>query len=206
MSESRRAQMCAWAGVRRRRGRMNRRTAGTSVLAITIALCGSQALAQAEAPAGAAGSVAATVAGSPIGLAEVDGLVRPQLMDLRAREHQLRSQALEALITRTLIEKEAAARGLTPEALDQVEVAGEVSVTDAELQSLYAANKARFGSKSEAEALGQIRSSLTQQRQTERRNAFARELRPKYAVKVLLEPYRVPVELAGAPVRGNPKA
>ncbi len=186
---------------------MDRRAAGTGVLALTIALGGALAWAQAGAPpAAAAGPVAATVAGTPIPLEEVDDLVRPQLMDLRAREHQLRSQALDALVARTLIEKEAKARGMTPEALDQAEVAAKVKVTDAELQSVYAANKARLGSKSEAEALAQVREALTQQRETERRNAFARELRAKYDVKLLLEPYRVPVELAGAPLRGNPKA
>ncbi len=182
------------------------RSAGTGVVALTIALGGSHAWAQAEAPPGRAGSVAATVAGTPIPLEEVDDLVRAQLMELRAREHQLRSQALDALVARALIEKEAAARGMTPEALDQAEVAGKVVVTDAELQSVYAANKVRLGNKSEAEGLQQVRTALTQQRQTERRNAFARELRAKYDVKLLLEPYRVPVELAGAPVRGNPKA
>ena len=183
-----------------------RRSAGPGVVALTIALGGAHAWAQAEAPAAGAGSVAATVAGTPIPLAEVDDLVRPQLMELRAREHQLRTQALDALVARTLIEKEAAARGMTPEALDQAEVAGKVSVTDAELKAVYAANKARLGNKSEAEGLEQVRSALTQQRQTERRNAFAHDLRARYDVKVLLEPYRVPVELAGAPVRGNPKA
>jgi protein-disulfide isomerase len=127
-------------------------------------------------------------------------------MELRAREHQLRSQALEALVARTLIEKEAATRGMTPEALNQAEVAAKVSVTDAELKSVYAANKSRFANKSEAEALQQVKDAVTQQRQTERRNAYARELRAKYEVKVLLEPYRVPVELADAPLRGNPKA
>ena len=185
---------------------MDRRWAGTGVLALTIALGGSHARAQAEAPPVPAGAVAATVGGTPIALAEVDGLVRPQLMDLRAREHQLRSQALDALVARTLIEKEAKARGMTAEALDQAEVAAKVSVTEAELKSVYAANKARLGGKSEADALEQVRSALIQQRRTERRNAFARELRAKYEVKLLLEPYRVPVELAGAPVRGNPKA
>ena len=182
------------------------RSAGTVVVALTLALGGARGWAQAEAPPAAAVSVAATVAGTPIPLEDVDDLVRPQLMELRAREHQLRSQALDALVARTLIEKEAAARGTTPEALDQAEVAAKVSVADAELKSVYAANKARLGNKSEAEGLEQVRLALTQQRQTERRNAFARELRGKYEVKVLLEPYRVPVDLAGAPVRGNPKA
>jgi vancomycin resistance protein YoaR len=73
---------------------------------------------------------AATVAGTPIELSEVDELVRPQLMELRSREYQLRSQSLEALITRTLLEKEAEARGIDPEALDQAEVAAQVSVSE----------------------------------------------------------------------------
>jgi protein-disulfide isomerase len=163
-------------------------------------------LAQAEASAAPAGPVAATVAGTPIPLAEVDELVRPQLMDLRAREHQLRSQALDALIVRTLIEREAAARGVTAEALDQAEVAARVSVSDADVKAVFESNRNRFANTAEAAALQQIRSGLTQQRQNERRSAFARELRGKHDVKVLLEPYRLPVEVAEAPVRGNPKA
>jgi protein-disulfide isomerase len=175
-----------------------------------LALCveGSRVLAQAR-PAAEAGAVpppAATVAGKAIDLAEVDGLVRPQLMELRAREYQIRSQALDALITRELMEKEAAARGVTAEALDQAEVVAKATVAEAEVKSVYDANRARLGKASEAEGMEQVRNALRQQRQTERRNAFARELRAKHEVKVLLEPYRVPVELAGAPVRGNPKA
>jgi protein-disulfide isomerase len=153
----------------------------------------------------AAGALA-IVAGQPIEAAQVDGLVRAQLMDLRAREHQLRSQALEALITQALLEKEAAARGSTPEALHKAEVEDKAVVTDAEAKSYYAANKARFGTTSEADALAQIKAGLAQQRQAERRAAFSRELRKKHDVKVLLEPYRVPVEVGSAPVRGNPKA
>jgi predicted DsbA family dithiol-disulfide isomerase len=132
----------------------------------------------------------AIVAGKPIEANEVDDLVRAQLMDLRAREHQLRSQALDALVTQALLEKEAEARGITPEALHKLEVEDKALVTDADAKSYYEANKAGLG----------------QQRQTERRAAFSRDLRKKYEVKLLLEPYRVPVEVGGAPVRGNPKA
>ena len=132
--------------------------------------------------------------------------MRAQLMDLRAREHQLRSQALDALVAQALLEKEAEARGMTPEALHKAEVEDKAVVTDADAKAYYAANKARFGTTSEAEALEQIKAGLGQQRQNERRAAFARELRAKYDVKVLLEPYRVPVEVGSAPVRGNPKA
>jgi protein-disulfide isomerase len=148
----------------------------------------------------------AIVAGEPIEAHEVDDLVRAQLMDLRAREHQLRSQALDALVTQALLEKEAAARGLTPEALHKAEVEDKAVVTDADAKAYYEANKARFGTTAEADALRQIKAGLAQQRQGERRAAFARDLRRKYDVKVLLEPYRVPVEVGNAPVRGNPAA
>ena len=182
--------------------------AAAGVTAVIVGLASAYALAQARPPAEAGGAppVAATVAGEPIDLAEVDALVRPQLMELRAREYELRTQALDALVTRTLLEKEAAARGVTPEALNQSEVVAKTAVTEAEIQSVYGANKARLGSVSEAEGMERVRNGLRQQRQTERRNAFARELRAKYEVKVLLEPYRVPVQLANAPTRGNPKA
>ncbi len=176
---------------------------------MALALCApaSRVLAQARPAAEAGGAPpAATVAGHAIGLAEVDALVRSQLMELRGREYQLRSQALDALVTRSLMEKEAAARGVTPEALNQAEVVAKVSVSEADVKSVYTANRARLGNASEADGMEQVRSALQQQRQTERRNAFARELRAKYEVKVLLEPYRVPIELAGAPLRGNPKA
>jgi protein-disulfide isomerase len=146
------------------------------------------------------------VAGTPIDLAEVDELIKPQLLEMRSREYQLRSQAVEVLIGRTLIEKEAKARGMTPEALEQAEVAAKAVVTDAEVKTAYTNNKARFASVAEATALEQIRASLLQQRQTERRAAYTRELRARYDVRVLIEPFRVPVELAQAPVRGNPKA
>ncbi len=174
-------------------------------LALTAGL-GGVAPARGQEQPGAPPAVAATVAGKPIAAKDVDDVIRAQLMDLRAREHQLRSQALEALVAQALMEKEAEARGTTPEALYEAEVASKAVVGDAEAQAYYAANKSRFGSSSEAEALAQIKAGLGQQRQGERRAALARELRAKYDVKVLLEPYRVPVEVGSAPVRGNSRA
>ena len=115
-------------------------------------------------------------------------------MDLRAREHQLRSQALDALVAQALIEKEAEARGTTPEALYEAEVEAKAVVTDADAQAYYAANKARFGTSTEAEALGQIKAGLGQQRQNERRAAFAsraaREVRREGAARAVPRPGR----------------
>ncbi len=173
------------------------------VVVVALALGGGASAKAQDKP----GGPLAIVAGKPIGVADVDELVRAQLMDLRAREYQLRSQALDALITQELLVKEAAARGITPEALHKAEVEDKAVVTDADAKAYYDANKARIGAgTSEADALAQIKSGLAQQRQAERRAAFARELRKKYDVKVLLEPYRVPVEIGNAPIRGNPDA
>lgn len=148
----------------------------------------------------------ATVAGKPISRAEVDELIGPQLMGMRAEEAQLRSRALEAAIARELVRREAAARGLDQEALEKAEIADKASVSEAEVRAYYEANKARAGGLSEAEALDRIREALGRQRQAERRRAFESELRKKHEVRVLLEPYRVAVEVGDAPVRGNPAA
>jgi protein-disulfide isomerase len=149
---------------------------------------------------------AALVGGQPIDRAAVDELIRPQLMDLRAQEQQLRTKALEALIAQELIAREAAARGISAEALEKAEVEDKAGIGDAEAKAYYAANKERLGALTEAEALSRIKEGLGRQRQNERRAAFARELRAKHEVQVLLEPYRLPVEVGGAPVRGNPEA
>jgi predicted DsbA family dithiol-disulfide isomerase len=184
--------------------RVTRRGWGLLALGVALGL-GAPALGQ-ETPAAASGDAAAIVAGTPIDMQAVDELIRGQLMELRAREYQLRSQALDALVTHALIEREARARGITPEALHKAEVEDRAQVSDAEAKAFYAANKERFQSLGESEALEQIRAGLGRQRTSERLTAFGRELREKYPVQVLLEPYRIPVETAGAPARGNPNA
>ena len=166
-----------------------------SGLALALAVWPRRGRARAGAgQAGAPAAVAATVAGKPIAAKEVDDVVRAQLMDLRAREHQLRSQALDALVAQALIEKEAEARGVTPEALYKAEVEDKAAVSDADAQAYYDANKARFGTTTEAEALEQIKAGLGQQRQNERRAAFAAraagEVRREGAARALPRPGR----------------
>ncbi len=154
----------------------------------------------------AKGQPAARVAGQTIDLADVDELIRPQLAEVRAHEYQLRSKALDELIARTLIAKEAAALGETVEALQKAEVDDKAVVSEAQAQAFYTANKSRMGNLTEADAMQQIRAGLAQQRRNELRAALAKRLRAKYPVQILIEPYRVPVDVADAPVRGNPKA
>jgi protein-disulfide isomerase len=120
--------------------------------------------------------------------------------------HPAQEQRLDALVGQALLEKEAEARGVTPEELYESEVKAKAAVSDADAKAYYEANKARMGATPEADALKQIKAGLAQQRENERRAALVRELRAKYPVKLLLEPYRVDVQAGSAPSRGNPKA
>ena len=150
------------------------------------------------APGEAPGKPVALVGSVPITEAQLDETIdEGQLRELRMREFQLRSQALDELIAQKLIENEAAARGVTVPALVKTEIEDKAPMTDAEVAAFYQANKARFGPTPEDEALKQIKARLPQQRQRERRAVWVRELRQKAAVRVLLEPMRVAVDIAG---------
>ena len=149
----------------------------------------------------------ALIGDDPVTEAEVDALVRPQLAELRQKTFQLRSQGLDELIAQRLAEREAKRRGITLAALVKVEVDDKVVITDADLRALYAANKARFASQSEADAMKQIEPAVRQQKRRDRQMAFVHELRAAAGVKVLLEPLRAELHLpAGAPARGSEKA
>jgi protein-disulfide isomerase len=148
----------------------------------------------------------ALVGGMPITVGQLEKAVQGSLMELRMREYELRSEALDELISQNLLEAEAARRGMTLPALLRAEVDERVSVTEAELKAVYQNNKDRFPGKMEAEALGLIEPALTQQRRRERRAVFVGELRSKAAVRVLLPPLRVAVDPGGGAARGSPAA
>lgn len=150
--------------------------------------------------------VVAVVDGIPIPAEVLEEMIQPQLLELRQREDQLRRGGLEELIAQVLLDRAAAARGISVEELTRTEITEKAQVSPAEARAFYEANRARFGETSEAEALQQIVEGLGRQRQRERRAAFAQELRGTYPVEVRLEPFRVAVETGHGPVRGHPGA
>jgi protein-disulfide isomerase len=172
---------------------------------LTLALGAALIGAAGTAPAAEKGAVA-IVDGTPISNDDLEALIQGQLMELRQQEDQLRRQALDELVSQILIQREAEARGVSVEELVEAEVTSRATVTPEEAKAFYEANKARFGAATEEQAIEQIVQGLGRQRERERRAAFAGELEVKYPVKVLLEPFRVPVDMASAPVRGNPDA
>ncbi|MCG6925111.1 MAG: thioredoxin domain-containing protein [Acidobacteria bacterium] len=159
----------------------------------------------ARAAGGETGAVA-IVDGTPIPSDVLDAAIQGQLMELRMREDQLRRGALEELIATVLVQREAEARGLSADELTRIEITDKAQVSPEEARSFYEANRARFGTTTEAEAIPQIVEGLGRQRQRERRAALAQELSAKYPVEVLLEPFRVAVDTGEAPLRGRPDA
>jgi protein-disulfide isomerase len=134
---------------------------------------------------------------------QLEELIRGPLLDLRMKENMLRTQGLEELIARNVLNREASARGVTVSALVKAEVDDKAAPTEAEVRAAYEANKVRFAGVPEADALKQVESSLRPQARGARQAAYLRELRQKYDVKVLMEPLRVSIDTAGAPVRGK---
>jgi protein-disulfide isomerase len=138
--------------------------------------------------------------------AQVDDLIKGPLTELRMREQTLREQGLEQLIAQTVLTQEAAAKGTTVNGLIKSEVEEKSSPSAADLKAFYEANKERYKNVAEADALKQIEPGLRQQQQRTRQAAYLRELRQKYGVKVLVEPTRMAIDTANAPVRGNVNA
>ena len=146
----------------------------------------------------------AHVAGSNITLEDVDHRAGGKLQRLRDEEYQARHQALEEIIAERLVEKEAASRGLTTEALLKAEVDAKVPLpTPAEVKGIYEQNRASAGGRSLEQVAPLIERSLRQQRLAERAGQFRDELKARAAVKVSLEAPRTPLEIpADAPVLG----
>ncbi len=155
-------------------------------------------------PPQASTDVVADVGGTRITLAEVDKRAAGRLARLRDEEYEARRQALEELIADKLVEREAAARGVSSEALLKKEVDGGVKKpTPAEIEAIYAMNKDRVQGRSLAEVTPQIESSVKAQRTAERRAAFHQELRKKAAVSVTLQQPRTAIAVpADAPSLG----
>jgi protein-disulfide isomerase len=183
-------------------------TVAASLLAVPLASPAEQdkAAKGKEAKAAAAAPAAGTVAvvdGKPITMADIEGLAGGRLTQLRAQEYQLKRQALDELIARRLVEKEAAARGISSDELIRTEIEAKVpAVTEAEQRAFYEQNKSRIGNMAEAEAMKQIEAYLRQQKVRERQQAFVGDLKSKTSVRVMLEPPRVAVAVGDDPVKG----
>ena len=157
----------------------------------------------------APGAVVASGGGLQITMSELDAkLGADTLADLRQKEYDLRSAALEELLGEKLIEKEAAARGISVEELKDREINKKTPPPNkAEVDRLYQQNQPRLSRLSRERGIETVEGAIQNRDRQTRAAAFRHELMKKHAVKVLIEPPRYAVSVpSDAPALGSAKA
>jgi protein-disulfide isomerase len=152
--------------------------------------------------------VVAEVDGVAITRGDLDQKAAESLVAIRQQEYETLRRALDEMITDRLIEKEAASRKVTKEALLKAEIDDQVPEPDAaRVDALYEQHKHRFGGKSREQMGPDIARAVHQQELTARRAAFVEGLRGRAKVRVALDPPRAQVAIpADAPALGPPSA
>lgn len=135
---------------------------------------------------------------------EVDDTVAPQIYPLQQQLYAIRKAALENLVTRRLLESEAAARGVSVEELRRQLTIGEINVTSAQVEESYRQNASFFASMSPDEARERLRLDLENQARMKQYRAGLDALRKKWTVTLNLPPPVLISELDDgiSPVKG----
>jgi protein-disulfide isomerase len=148
-------------------------------------------------------TAAAEVDGDTITLAELDAWIKQQLFDRASEDgeqsklYELRSAALDDMITQRLLEEEAAPLGITPEELVRHQTEKQASVADEELVAFYEENKERMGDVAFEEVMPRIRRHLQQQHQQAAEQEYLRALHEKASIEIYLDVPRVEIEAKG---------
>jgi len=149
----------------------------------------------------------ATIGTRTITRTQLEEHVRSELIELDAQRYDVLREGLDDMIAEELIQQEAKARGLTPEALQQQEVTSKAGKpTDDEIKQVYEANKDKLGGAPLDDVRPRIETYLQQSKVQARRQAYVTELRAKYKTVVTLRPPIVQVGLGTLPPRGDAKA
>ena len=148
----------------------------------------------------------ATVDGQPIYEGELMSVAGSSLLELRNQEYKVKSDALDKLVRKKLVEAEAKKKGLIPEELLKQEVDSKIAEpSDDEAKGYYLASKNQT-----TLPFDQIKSQAKRLLKTfeiqQAREEYADSLRAKADVAILLRPPEVEVSYDPARVRGDPKA
>lgn len=154
--------------------------------------------------------VVARVGDDAITAAEVEDAWRRNDASSRLRMltdlYETRRRALDIVVGERLLDREAAARGLTREALLDAELPSRtLPVTDEEVALVYERNKTQFGDRTLEQMAPEIRAFIERQRPMQALHAYTTELRRRAGddVTITLEPPRQPIEILDEdPVRG----
>jgi protein-disulfide isomerase len=157
--------------------------------------------------------VVATVGGSPITLSEVDEKAMQQPagtfgnMKLSMALYEARRSAIDDIVGEKLLALESKTRGITSAALMDQEIGSKIAtVTEADVLEWYKANPGRVQGAPIDQVRAAIRSFLTQERTQAVYQTYVDQLRTKTPVRVMLDPPREKVSVAGSPSKGPSSA
>jgi predicted DsbA family dithiol-disulfide isomerase len=149
----------------------------------------------------------ASVNNTEITQEQVDDSVAARIYPLQQQLYAIRKAALENLIVSKILEREAAARGVSIEELRRQLTLGEINVTRAQVEEAYSQNAAFFASMSPDEARERLRLDLENQARMKHYRAALDALRKKWAVKIDFAPPPFVTELDDglSPAKGSSK-
>ena len=151
--------------------------------------------------------VVATVHDQPISAEELSASMRGQLLQMDMERYEAMKAQLDSLVAERLFALEAAARGLSVDELQRVEIFAKMDpVTPEQIRTFYDDNNERLQQRSFEELEGRIMAHLQRQSEARRRAALGRELRQRYPVKIALTPPRADVSADDDPFMGPPDA
>lgn len=149
----------------------------------------------------------ATVGKHAITRAELEKHVKSKLISIDNQRYQALKQGLDEMIAESLIDQEAKAEGISPQALQKKEITDKITEpTDAEVKKVYDQHKEQLHNASLDSIKPRIINYLKQQKAAAVAQAYLAKLKKKYKTKVNLHPPVVHVSTAGRPMRGNPNA
>ena len=119
---------------------------------------------------------------------EVDDSIAVQIFPLQQQLYAIRKAALENLITRRILENEAAGRKISVEELRKQLTQGEIKVSGAQVEEAYKQNASYFAAMSPDEARERLRLDLESQARMKNYRAGLEALRKKWTVSVDFSP------------------
>jgi hypothetical protein len=188
-----------------------KRAVGLALLVLFTA-CSAGSAQQARRPAPT--DVVAIVGSASITLGEVDDKALQQpasrfgSVRLSQALYTARRAALDELIASRLFDDAAKAQGIDRTALVEKEITSKIqSVSDAEVEAWYNANRSRVQGATLDQARQPIRQYLTEERMQVIRDQYLEALKTRTPVRVMLEPPRQTVKMAASsPTRGPANA
>jgi len=150
-------------------------------------------------------TVVARVNDKEITQKQVDDAIAAQIYPLQQQLYAIRKAALENLVTRRILENEAASRGMRVEELRKQLTQGEINVTGAQVEEAYKQNASYFASMSPDEARERLRLDLENQARMKNYRAGLDALRKKWIVSIDFSPPVFVSELDDgiSPVKGS---